>query len=186
MKIGIDFDGVIADCGALKREGANRLFAIDIPEEKFKKEIVVGEGLLTLEQYRFLQKQIYGTRELGLLAQPITGAKEYIERLKKEGHKLTIITSRFTTELEIAKEWANQQGVDIELIGCEDGKQQACRDLAIDIFIDDDLEKLESLDGLVPHLYLFSHGYNQSDNEKPTAIRVFSWEDFYHKITPLS
>ncbi|MEK7660150.1 MAG: hypothetical protein AAB343_03020 [Patescibacteria group bacterium] len=49
MKIGIDFDGVVADCGRLKTLGAKELYGVDIAPEKFKKEIVVGEGILTSE-----------------------------------------------------------------------------------------------------------------------------------------
>ena len=59
MKIGLDFDGVISDCGDLKSKGAKILYGVDIPPEKFKKELVVGQGILTLEQYANLQKQIY-------------------------------------------------------------------------------------------------------------------------------
>ena len=41
MKIGLDFDGVISDCGKLKSDSAKKLYGVDIPSAKFKKEIVV-------------------------------------------------------------------------------------------------------------------------------------------------
>jgi len=70
MRIGLDFDGVISDCGKLKSEGAMKLYRVNISPERFKKELVVDAGVLTLEQYRNLQKQIYGTREIGLTMSP--------------------------------------------------------------------------------------------------------------------
>jgi len=36
MKIGLDFDGVISDCGKLKSDGAKKLYGFDIPSAKFK------------------------------------------------------------------------------------------------------------------------------------------------------
>lgn len=56
MKIGLDFDGVISNCGMLKQDGAKKLYGVDIPSGKFKKKFVIEKGLLTAEQYRDLQK----------------------------------------------------------------------------------------------------------------------------------
>jgi len=94
MKIGLDFDGVISDCGKLKSDGAKKLYGVDIPSAKFKKEIVVGENHLTAEQYRELQRIIYGTREIGLLMKPVDGVLRYLPRLISDGHIILVITSR--------------------------------------------------------------------------------------------
>ena len=107
MKIGLDFDGVISDCGKLKSDGAKKLYGIDIPPAKFKKEIVVGEKHLTANQYRELQKIIYGTREIGFLMEPVDDVLHYLPLLVAEGHIVLIVTSRWEVELEIAKEWRN-------------------------------------------------------------------------------
>ena len=62
MEIGIDFDGVVTDCGELKSFVAKRLYGKDIPPDNFKKEFVVGKEMLTHKQYRELQSIIYGTK----------------------------------------------------------------------------------------------------------------------------
>lgn len=67
MRIGLDFDGVITNCGQLKSNTAYDLYGLTIPPEKFKREFVINEGYLSLEQYRHLQQIIYGTLEIGLL-----------------------------------------------------------------------------------------------------------------------
>lgn len=187
MRIGLDFDGVIADCGKLKREGAQRLFNIDIPEEKFKKEIVIREKLLNDEQYRILQKEIYGNPEVGLCAELVPNTHKYIEKLLKEGHELSIITSRAGASLEVAKQWLNYQKILLPIIGVGQGKtkEEACKKLQIEIFVDDDIDKLEEITSCVPNLFLFSWGYNEKDNEKPVAKRVYSWEHLYETITGL-
>lgn len=186
MKIGLDFDGVISDCGRLKSDGAKQIYGVEIPPEKFKKELVVDTGILTLEQYRHLQKQIYGTREFGFLMEPVKGVLEFIPRLQRDGHKLKIVTSREEKELHIAREWMTNYGLEIQLIssGVRMSKADACKGL--DVYIDDDLDKLEPLVNIVPYRYLFSWGYNKHmEIPSEVAQRINSWNAFYEEVRGL-
>lgn len=182
MKIGLDFDGVISNCGQLKSDGAKNLYGKNIPLEKFKKEIVVGEKHLTMEQYRELQKIVYGTREAGLLMEPVDGMTQYLPRLVAEGHRVLVITSRGEAELEIAKEWSVQQGLQLDFVGVGYGNSKAGAAAGLDFYVDDDLDKLEPLIGVVPHLFLFSWGYNAHVEAGSVAKRIGSWAELYQTI----
>lgn len=187
MRIGLDFDGVITDCGKLKSERARQNYGIEIPPERFKKELVVDTGILTLKQYRYLQKQIYETREIGLTMSPVEGVLEFVPRLQQEGYMLTIVTSRDNSASNIAREWMKMNGLDVHLISSGLGRSKAnvCKDL--DVYIDDDLDKLEPLIGIVPHRYLFSWGYNEHIRiPKEAAKRIKSWQHFYNEIKRLA
>lgn len=185
MKIGLDFDGVISDCGKLKSDAAKNLYGLDIPPEKFKKEIVIGEGHLTADQYRDLQKTIYGTREVGFLMEPVAGMLEGIPQLIALGHTLLIVTSRGEVELEIAKEWSVNQGLTLDFIGVGYGVSKASACAGLDIYIDDDLDKLEPLVEIVPHRFLFSWGYNSHIDVRTVAKRIGSWKEFRRTIESL-
>jgi len=187
MRIGLDFDGVISDCGQLKSDSALKLYGISIPPRLFKKEIVVGEGHLRLEQYRHLQKEIYHGRELGLLMEPVPGVHLFLSKLRDRGHEIVVVTSREPEACEIALEWALSQGLDLELIGVGYGnsKAEAAQARNLDVYADDDLDKLVPPTGIVPHLFLFSWGYNEHINEQGIAKRVASWEDLYRIIVTL-
>ena len=185
MKIGLDFDGVISNCGKLKSDGAKNLYGVDIPSAKFKKEIVVGEGLLTAEQYRELQKVIYGTREMGFLMEPVDGALDYLPCLLANGHTILVITSRGEVQLEIAKEWCIRQGLQLDFVGVGYGNSKAGAAAGLDLYVDDDLDKLEPLVSVVPHLLLFSWGYNIHIKVDSVAKRVASWGELYHTIQVL-
>lgn len=50
MKIGLDFDGVISDCGRLKSDYARKLYGVSVPAGQFKRDFVIGNGWLTAEQ----------------------------------------------------------------------------------------------------------------------------------------
>ena len=183
MKIGLDFDGVITDCGRLKSEGARKLYGVEISPDDFKKELVVGKGILTAEQYRDLQRQIYDSRDIGLTMLPVDGVLEFVPKLQQKGYDLIIVTSR--RELEIPKEWSKLHRLHFNMVGVGEGsKAGACSGL--DVYIDDDLDKLEPLVGIVPNRYLFSWGYNKHiDVPENLAKRIESWSQFYQEIIGL-
>lgn len=185
MKIGLDFDGVISNCGKLKSDGAKKLYGVDIPPAKFKKEIVVGGKHLTMEQYRELQKIIYGTREIGFLMEPVDGVLYYLPKLIEDGHTVLVVTSRGEVELEIAKEWSVRQGLQLNCIGVGYGNSKANAANGLNLYVDDDLDKLEPLVSMVPHLFLFSWDYNVHVNIGTVAKRVASWKELYRTIQAL-
>lgn len=184
MKIGFDFDGVITDCGDLKSIAAMELYGVNIPPKDFKKEIVVGRGLLTAKQYRELQRVIYETKEWGLRIEMVDdGIPSYLNHLDREGHKLVVVTSRGGVALDVAKEWSRRQNIDhyFEFVGTGgQSKVEALR--GFDLYVDDDLDKLEPLVGIVPQLLLFSWGYNMHIPVNGIAERVSSWMELHRVI----
>lgn len=182
MKIGLDFDGVISNNGKFKSDVANKLYELDIHPDKFKKDFVIGEGYLTYNQYRYFQKVIYGTRELGFLMEPVDGAIDFIPKLLALGHTLLVVTSRTGMGLKIAEEWSFSQGFRLNFIGVGYGlsKAGACR--CFDVYIDDDFNKLKQLEDVVPNRFLFSWGYNSDVDTGEVAQRIDSWEEFFQVI----
>lgn len=186
MRIGLDFDGIFSDCGQLKADWAKTLYGVGIPPESFKKEIVVGGGLLSAQQYHDLQERIYGEREIGLQMKPVDGVLEYYPRLIANGYDIDIITLRGEVESEIAREWSADLGLDLKIISVDwrGTKAEAAR--GCQAFADDDFDKLEPLVGVVPNLYLFSWGYNSDVDTRSVAERVFSWEHLYNQLSGLA
>jgi hypothetical protein len=182
LEIGLDFDGVVSDCSELKSRVAKIMYGKLIPPAKFKKEILVSEGILTAQEYRELQKRIYSTREFGLLMKSVGDVCYYVYRMRSDHHKVRVITSRTGDELAIAEEWSAQQGLQLRFtgVGYENTKAEAAEGL--DVYVDDDLDKLAPLVGIVQHRFLFSWGYNLHVNEELIARRVISWGDFYHAV----
>ena len=183
MKVGLDFDGVLSDCGQLKSDGAKKLFGVYIPPEKFKKELVIGSGQLSLEQYRLLQSQIYGNYEIGMTMQPVKGVLEFLPKMMSNGYDLTVITSRGEPESKIAKDWLQKHNIEIKIIAVGGGRSKAEACKGLNAYIDDDIQKLEPLVGIVPYRYLFSWGYNEHIMVgKETAKRINSWRDFFNEL----
>lgn len=183
MKIGLDFDGVLSDCGKLKCEAAKRLYGLDIPPEQMKKELLIESGQMTYEQYRWMQSLVYGTREVGLTMDPVPGMLDFLPKLLRS-NDIKIITSRGEPQAAIAKEWCQKLNLDIEFVPVGYGISKKAAAEGLDVYIDDDLEKVVPMIGQVPNLFLFSWGYNEHTNhEKVTRIK--NWEEFFNKVTSL-
>ncbi len=186
MKIGFDFDGVISNLCDLKSRGARKLFGVNIPEEIMHKHIVLRKGLLTEKQYDELQHFIAKT-DFGRTMRPVIGMQQHVKKLQNEGFDLTIITSRDGVAVKIAKEWLESKGLAIEVIGIGRGENKVSTAIKhkLDIFVDDDLYKLEPLCGVVSHRILFSWPYNKHIQESSYVKRVETWKDLYREIALL-
>ncbi len=186
MKIGLDFDGVVADSQALKAIEAERRYGVKIPPTLCKKAPVVANGWLTADQYRQLQLDVSGIREICLQMRPVKRASAFLEKLAADGHDLVIISSRSGAEIANAREWLARQKIGISIVGVGYGNSKESAVRGLDIFIDDDLPKLADLAGIVPNLFLFSWPYNLNERETGIARRVFSWREFYLAVKKIS
>jgi hypothetical protein len=185
MKIGLDFDGVISNNGKFKSDVAKKLYDLDILPDKFKKDFVIGEGYFNYIQYQYFQKIIYGTREFGFLMEPVEGSLNFIPQLLDLGHSVSVVTSRTGMGLKIAEEWSILQGLCLDFTGVGYGLSKAMFCRGLDVFIDDDIDKLLQLKDVVPNRYLFSWGYNNHVDTEGVARRVHSWEEFFYNVNNL-
>ena len=114
--------------------------------------------------------------------------KEALFDQLRKGHNLSIITSRRERGLELAARWLREQSLDIPIIGVGQGnsKTEAAQTQGLNLFVDDSLDKLIPLIGIVPNLFLFSWEYNAHEQIPEEIKRVFSWEDLYKIIQALS
>jgi hypothetical protein len=179
MKIGLDYDSVITDSRELKSVAAKELFSLDIPYEIFKRDPAVTRGLITDQQYRAVQRAVYYEKKYNDQAKEVTGSIETIKRLLGEGHELRVVTGRDGDAAYHAHMYLRARGVDIPLYGVGNvSKREGARGL--DIFVDDDLDKLEDLD--VKNRYLFSWEFNEHLTLPDKIVRIHSWKDLYERI----
>lgn len=184
MKVGLDFDGVIADSQKLKSQIAKKIYGLNISPDIFKKEIVVKDKkILSHERYREIQKLTFN-REWGMSMEAVEGVSEYFKKLLAENN-VKIITTRGKPESEIAVEWMVKNGLPIpEIIPVGYGveKTEACKGL--DVYVDDDFDKLHPLAGIVQYRLLFSWLYNEGVSEEG-IIRIMSWKELYDFVKKL-
>lgn len=185
MRVGIDFDGVCHDVGWLKAQGLKEEYGVEVEPAACRRDIIVDErGLLTDEEYSELQSIIYDEPEWAERMKPLPGAEEYCRALA-DNHYVTVITSRPPDSAALAEEWIRRElalDVPVTGVGFDTTKEAACRSEALDVYVDDDREKLVPLQDVVPHRFFFRHGYNEHEDPGSVAESVWNWEAFMSEV----
>ncbi|MFA5853719.1 MAG: hypothetical protein WC866_01395 [Patescibacteria group bacterium] len=184
LRIGIDFDGVLADHRLHKlRLAKEHGFALDAWQTNSN----VMRNFLPLEAYESVRTILYG--DMTHEAPPVAGALEAVARLPGE---LYVITARRRPSVP-ALEWMKKHGVAeripperVRFCGNKESKNTTCLELGIDLFIDDQLSLLEILPQSVTKV-LFDNDGIAAKLSVPGDIRVVgTWEEFSLLATKLA
>ena len=114
-------------------------------------------------------------------------ASEVINKLRKQGHKIYLITARWDMKKdnveEITKQWLKENNVEYDglFLNASD-KLELVQKNNIDIFIDDSFKNCKNIvDNTRAKVYMMNSRVNGSlDDEK--IKRVFSWPEVYDLI----
>lgn len=120
----------------------------------------------------------------------IDGAKEYIDKLKQDGHKIYIITGRdngdYSDPYTMTKEWLKKFNIYYDKLiltntykNDKHGKTEKCKEYNIDIMIDDSWHICrDCIENNITTL-LMDTQYNREEDIK----RVYNWKEIYDFIT---
>lgn len=190
MKIGIDVDGVLTDIYNYQIEKGQQFFN----KTKGKNTLSVMEmfDVTSEEEKKFWTKYIW---EYCLKVKAREGASEALQKLKDEGNKIYIITSRVHTTKKnvlglifrkMLVFWLKDNKIPYDkIIYCNDKKSDlekylACKNLGIDYMIDDDLININSIK-TVSKAICFSQPYN-SELEDYRVEKINDFEELDKKI----
>jgi uncharacterized HAD superfamily protein len=180
MKIGLDFDGVFCNAETLIRDGANKLFGVDLPENKVMEKDAIESGYLTQQEFNRLKTVVFGNASQDLAMNPVHGVDFACRTLIQRQHQLQIITKR-SSGVEAVQNFCKMIGIQIPIIGMNPGQPKSSVAEGLDIFLDDSPNILDDLSDVVPSRFLFSWSYNQNSQPK-NVKRVDSWLDFVLQV----
>ena len=191
MNIGIDIDNVISNFDeVLKKE-----FLIHDKELR-NTGIINPEAHMTKGMFDWTDDEIWTfyLENIGRITPSldvIEGAKEYIEKLKNDGHIIVIITGRDNGEYKdpytMTKKWLKEKGILYDKLiftnGYKNGKQgkaASCLENDIDVMIDDSARICkECFQNNITTLIM-----DKPSNRDETEIaRVHNWKEIYEFIT---
>ncbi|MCI8700435.1 MAG: hypothetical protein HFJ47_03730 [Clostridia bacterium] len=189
MKIGIDIDGVLTDEHMyIIDKGTEFFYKNNIPY-KIHKDIYDSKEIFEVsekEYNNFWEENIFEYSKC-ISIRPF--ASEIINKLKKDNNEIHIITSRSFTTYEnkykdlmqsIVKQWLNKNEVKYDNIIFSKTKLAICKELKINVMIEDKPENIEEISKYIP-VICYDHPYNQQINGI-NIIRCYSWYDIYDKI----
>lgn len=190
MRIGIDIDGVLNDiaewhfaCGSkfCLENNINRGFN---PSGYYMEEQFY---LTPDENNEFWRQYIF---DLLIAIPPRPYASEVIHRLRKDGHKIIILSARDNQYLInhyegmidfYVKSWLDKYNIEYdELIINSQNKREKCLEGKFDIMIEDKPINIERIRKIIP-VFVFDAPYNQGMNGS-NVIRVYSWYQIYQEI----
>lgn len=176
-RIGIDFDGVLVDHRPhklrLALEGGDAL-------ESWQTNANVMKKYLPEDKYKTLQETIYGplTRE----APPVVGALANLALLAAE---IYIVSSRRTQSIRFAQDWLVRHRVydlipaeRIVFCGSDEEKRGYCERFAIDLFLDDKINVLDSLPARTGRVLFDEDGIADVLNLGDRVKSVKTWAEF--------
>jgi len=182
MKIGIDIDDTITDTMLYLTKFIASYFNLD---ENYLKDNNIYYINLP-DNIKNKEKEFcYNVFEEELMNIPIkNNAKNIINKLKKEGNEIIIITARdhetYKNPVEQTEKQLKKFGINYDKLICTRDKKKACLDEKIDIFIDDSMSNLLKVKEVVKKVYLFTSPYNK--DYKVEYERVDEWTLLYELI----
>lgn len=198
IAIALGLDEVFVSSTAAKIQYAEKMYGIDGLLPPIKRDVVVErDQKMTLPQFRKLQREVGSEWKWAKLMTPVSGVEQVVPRLWVMGCALWVVTSK-TDEpgypmLSTAKRWLRSQGlldflVDVKGAGYQQSKAPVIEELQPrpSVFMDDDLDKLLLVRGVVENLFLFSRLHNLNQELPPDIRRVDSWWHFRDVVCELS
>lgn len=185
MKIGIDIDDTIM----------NTIDVIEKTALYFDKNYLENRGYQDKSKYDFHERFYWSSSEkkaffnffrqnqLYLKARPKGDALYYLEKLYNEGYEIYFLTRRSKDEkldiLKITKDDLTGKG--FKYTDCQIGlskKGEACKNLGIDVFIDDSLEQIRDVNSYGIKTILVDTWYNKEYD----GLRAKSFQEIYNLI----
>ena len=197
MIIGVDIDGVVADRLAWRFTFTKDYFA-KRGIELVDRTVYYVEDAFNISREQGHEYWKNSSTDYARYVAPISGAKETLDRLKKDGHTIIINTARWYSERNdevgehmrnAVKEWLVKHEIPYdELVFSSFGnkdKLEVVNKYNIDIHIDDYEREIYLI---APHkpVIIFEQPYNKNLTDIPNTHRAHNWDDVYSIISRLS
>ena len=175
-RIGLDFDGLIANTYKAKQRYAYDKYGVELTFQQCRRE--KGTEILGDVRYQKMIREIYGTR-LTLALEPMPGSISAIQAMDELGD-CYIVTARYEKELKWLRIWLDKYALPIHGIvhTSEQSKCEAVTNLGLDWLFDDSIRNLRKLDRKSLQLGLYDPYGLDAEMQIPDFItRVSKWDD---------
>lgn len=180
MKLGFDIDGVISDFVKTFIELVKKRYTLILKEtDIYCHDLNLVLGITEEERNKLIRETIKQDLTLNL------GAKEAIEKLFAEGHKVFLLTARPHDLIELTKTWLKKKGIPYtKLVQLNEGEKYLT-EVDLDFVVEDNLEDAIGLSQKVKNILVYDHPWNQTLNVKGLIKRVFNWDDIFNEVQHL-
>jgi len=181
MRIAIDIDSTLHHYWDQLSEASQRRFGIRLP---YDQQLTWEIKLLRPEQVRACVEETHSEATV-LAAEPYPGAVEAVRAWHDAGHFIHVTSHRAETSHAATARWLEQIGLPYDELYCSYDKVARCREIGIDVLIDDSPPTLERAleEGMTAATLL--HPWNRELCETEDVICAEDWPELARKLTPV-
>jgi uncharacterized HAD superfamily protein len=181
VRIAVDIDSTLHPYWDQLAAVAKRRFGVDLPYEA---QLTWRISRLRPEQVHVCVAETH--REVNVLAaEPYPGAVEAIRAWHEAGHFIHITSHRTTEAHAATARWLERIGLPYHELYCSFDKVARCREIAIDVLIDDSpvtlIQAAEA--GITPATIL--HPWNRDLCEEEDIVCAPDWPTLARRLEPL-
>ena len=178
MKIAIDIDSTLHDYWAQFAEAVRRRFGVTLPYED---QVTWEVALLRPEQVRACVRETHSDERV-LAAEPYAGAVEVVRGWHEAGHFIHVTSHRETACQDVTEQWLRRIGLPYDELYCSQDKISRCREIGIDVLIDDSPVNLQAaIDAGITAATLL-HPWNRELCETEDVICGEDWDELARNL----
>jgi len=113
-------------------------------------------------------------------------AKETLDKLAAEGHKIYLLTARSEELIQHTSNWLKQKGIPYTKILYLIGGKKSSAEFSVDLVVEDSFEEALELTKKVDHVLLFDQPWNKTKNVKGLVKRVYNWSEVYEEVQKIA
>lgn len=182
MRIAIDIDSTLYDHWDLLSRISQRRFGVELPYEE---QLQWGSTRLRREQFELCIREAHSEQCI-LASVPYPGAVQALTSWHSAGHFVHVTSQREHCRYQPTARWLEDNGLPFDDLHCSPGKIARCRELEIELLIDDSPAHLLAA---LEHGMLaatISHPWNRELCEEEDIICATSWPELERRLTALT
>jgi len=181
VRIAIDIDSTLHHYWDVLSASARRRFGVDLP---YDEQLDWGITRLKPHQLAVVIEDTHGDDAI-LAGRPYPGAVEAVRAWHEAGHFIHIPSHRDVCTLEATKRWLDAIGLPHDELYCSWDKVARCREIGIDVLIDDSPQNIaRALEaGIIAAT--IQHPWNRDVCEEEDVVCGRDWEELRAKLDPL-
>ena len=177
-KFGFDIDGVLTDEGDNENNIWYKAF-INHFGDKIKK---VSNSYDFREAYNLPDSDIMdflneNKEKIFSSVPPYKEAIEFLNNLKKQGHKVILITARHEEFRDVTERWLNKNNFSYDKLYHDEDKAPLAQSENLEIFVDDHRDNVREIKSVGIPALLFTRSHNLNATEDEYTARVSNWDE---------
>ena len=181
MRIALDIDSTLHHYWDTLSDAARQRFGIDLPyEEQFD----WGITRLKPQQLQVCIEDTHSHEEI-LAGEPYPGAVETVNGWHEDGHFIHITSHRSERCLVSTSQWLDRIGLRYDDLHCSYDKVARCRELSIDLLIDDSPVNLQRALEVGLAAATLRHPWNEEVCDTEDVVSAPDWPTLAAALAPL-